>query len=63
MIEHDLPLLSSISDRMLALDLGEVIAEGTPEDVVHDPTVVASYLGTDSAAIARSGARSVNGDA
>jgi ABC-type branched-subunit amino acid transport system ATPase component/predicted MFS family arabinose efflux permease len=56
-IEHDLPLLSSISDRMIALDLGEVIATGTPDEVVHEPRVVASYLGTSQAVIARSGAR------
>jgi branched-chain amino acid transport system ATP-binding protein len=56
-IEHDLPLLSSISDRMIALDLGEVIATGTPAEVVHEPRVVASYLGTSQAVIARSGAR------
>jgi branched-chain amino acid transport system ATP-binding protein len=56
-IEHDLPLLSSIADRMIALDLGEVIATGTPADVVHEPRVVASYLGTTEAAVARSGAR------
>jgi ABC-type branched-chain amino acid transport systems, ATPase component len=56
-IEHDLPLLSSVSDRMVAMDLGRVIAEGTPEDVVHDPQVVASYLGDNEAAIARSGDR------
>jgi branched-chain amino acid transport system ATP-binding protein len=55
-IEHDLPLLTSIADRMVALDLGEVVATGTPDEVVHDPRVVASYLGTDEAAIARSGA-------
>ena len=41
-IEHDLPLLSSVSDRMIAMDLGRVIAEGTPQEVVHDPQVVAS---------------------
>jgi ABC-type branched-subunit amino acid transport system ATPase component len=55
-IEHDLPLLTSVSDRMIAMDLGSVIAEGDPSDVVHDPRVVASYLGTDEAAISRSGA-------
>ena len=54
-IEHDLPLLSSISDRMIALDLGRVVAEGTPAEVVEHPAVVASYLGTDEAAITRSG--------
>jgi branched-chain amino acid transport system ATP-binding protein len=56
-IEHDLPLLSSVSDRMIAMDLGRVIAEGTPQEVVHDPRVIASYLGDDEAAIARSGDR------
>ena len=54
-IEHDLPLLSSISDRMIALDLGRVVAEGTPAEVVAHPAVVASYLGTDEATITRSG--------
>jgi branched-chain amino acid transport system ATP-binding protein len=54
-IEHDLPLLGQISDRMIALDLGRVVAEGTPTDVVEHPAVVASYLGTDEAAITRSG--------
>jgi ABC-type branched-subunit amino acid transport system ATPase component/predicted MFS family arabinose efflux permease len=56
-IEHDVPLLSSISDRVIALDLGEVIAIGTPEEVVRDPRVVASYLGQSEDVIARSGAR------
>jgi branched-chain amino acid transport system ATP-binding protein len=55
-IEHDLPLLSSISDRMIALDLGRMVAEGTPAEVVEHPEVVASYLGTDEATIVRSGA-------
>jgi ABC-type branched-subunit amino acid transport system ATPase component/MFS family permease len=55
-IEHDLPLLGSISDRMIALDLGRLVAEGTPAEVVEHPAVVASYLGTDEAAITRSGA-------
>jgi branched-chain amino acid transport system ATP-binding protein len=44
-IEHDLRLLSSIADRLLALDLGRVVARGTPDEVLHDPQVVASYLG------------------
>jgi branched-chain amino acid transport system ATP-binding protein len=57
-IEHDLPLLTSVADRMIALDLGEVIAEGSPADVVRHPAVVASYLGTTESAVARSGAQS-----
>jgi branched-chain amino acid transport system ATP-binding protein len=56
LIEHDMPLVTSISDRMLALDLGRVVVDGPPDDVVNHPDVVASYLGTSSDAIARSGA-------
>lgn len=56
-IEHDVPLLTSIVDRMVALDLGEVVRVGTAEEVVHDPRVVASYLGESEAVVARSGPR------
>ena len=55
-IEHDMPLLSGLCDRLVAMELGSVIASGSPEDVLADPAVVASYLGTDAAAINRSGA-------
>jgi len=55
-IEHDMPLLAGICDRMVALELGAVIAEGTPEEVLAHPRVIESYLGTDDAAINRSGA-------
>lgn len=56
-IEHDMPLLSGLCDRLVALELGGVIAEGTPTEVLNHPAVIASYLGTDEKAIARSGAR------
>ena len=56
-IEHDMGLVTGISDRMLALELGAVIAEGTPEEVLADPRVVSSYLGGDLAVIQRSGER------
>ena len=55
-IEHDMPLIMSISDRVYCLELGRVIAEGSPQAVRADPAVIASYLGTDERAIARSGA-------
>ncbi|MGH9211071.1 MAG: MFS transporter [Acidimicrobiales bacterium] len=55
-IEHDLPLLLSVADRMVALDLGRVVTEGDPRAVIDHPAVVASYLGTETASIARSGA-------
>jgi branched-chain amino acid transport system ATP-binding protein len=53
-IEHDMPLVRAIADRMVAMDQGRVIAEGDPESVLIAPAVVASYLGTSSAAIERS---------
>ncbi len=56
-IEHDMPLLSGLCDRLVALELGGVIAEGTPAEVLAHPAVIASYLGTDETAIQRSGAR------
>ena len=56
-IEHDMPLLSSICDEMVALELGGVIARGTPDEVLNHPRVIESYLGTNEAAINRSGAR------
>jgi ABC-type branched-subunit amino acid transport system ATPase component/ABC-type branched-subunit amino acid transport system permease subunit len=55
-IEHDMPLIMGISDRIYCMEAGRVIAEGDPAAVRHDPAVVASYLGTDERAITRSGA-------
>ena len=54
-IEHDIPLLSGVADRMIALDQGRCVAEGPPHQVLEDPLVVASYLGVTDAAITRSG--------
>jgi ABC-type branched-subunit amino acid transport system ATPase component/ABC-type branched-subunit amino acid transport system permease subunit len=57
-IEHDMPLLSGLCDELVALERGAVIARGRPKDVLSHPRVLESYLGTDEAAIARSGSRS-----
>ena len=54
-IEHDMPLITTISDEIVALELGSVIVQGPADEVVRNPRVVASYLGTDEAAINRSG--------
>jgi ABC-type branched-subunit amino acid transport system ATPase component/MFS family permease len=60
-IEHDMPLLRSVCDRLVAMDQGAVIADGLSTDVLHDPAVVASYLGTSDAAIERSVATTPGG--
>jgi ABC-type branched-subunit amino acid transport system ATPase component/ABC-type branched-subunit amino acid transport system permease subunit len=54
-IEHDMGLIMSLSDRVYCLEDGLVISEGTPDEVRRDPAVIASYLGTDRRAIERSG--------
>jgi ABC-type branched-subunit amino acid transport system ATPase component/ABC-type branched-subunit amino acid transport system permease subunit len=59
-IEHDMTLLSGLCDELIALELGRVIARGTPASVLDHPHVVASYLGTDAATIARSDPALVN---
>ncbi len=54
-VEHDIPFVSEVADRLLALEQGRVIATGPPADVLAHPDVIESYLGTSGAAIARSG--------
>jgi branched-chain amino acid transport system ATP-binding protein len=54
-IEHDLPLISGLADRLIAMELGAVIAEGSPESVIGHPDVVRAYLGASQSSIERSG--------
>ena len=53
-IEHDMPVIMSISDRVYCMEAGQIIAAGGPIDVRNDSRVIASYLGTDERAIQRS---------
>ncbi len=55
-IEHDMPLITSVSDEILALELGAVVTRGTPDEVLANPRVISSYLGGDIDVINRSGA-------
>ena len=50
-----MPLIQSVSDELLALDLGRNLVRGPPDEVVEHPRVVASYLGTSEDVIKRSG--------
>lgn len=53
-VEHDLPLVRAVADRVVAMDQGRVLADGTAADVLADPAVVAAYVGSDDRTVQRS---------
>ncbi|WP_390183552.1 ABC transporter permease subunit [Haloechinothrix salitolerans] len=53
-IEHDIPMVMGLSDRIVAMAEGEILTVGTPDHVRNDPQVIAAYLGGDPTAIQRS---------
>jgi ABC-type branched-subunit amino acid transport system ATPase component len=53
-IEHDIPLVMSVADTVVAMVSGVVLRAGSPDEVRNDPEVIATYLGADGVAVSRS---------
>jgi ABC-type branched-subunit amino acid transport system ATPase component/predicted MFS family arabinose efflux permease len=53
-VEHDIPLVRTVADRLVAMDQGRIVAEGHPLDVLAHPAVITAYLGPDAVAVERS---------
>ena len=49
LVEHDMPAVMKVSDRVIVLEAGNLIASGAPEAVARDPRVIQAYLGQDAA--------------
>ena len=45
LVEHDMKAVTALCDRILVIDAGKRLAEGTPSEVVNDPAVISAYLG------------------
>jgi len=45
LVEHDMGVVMDISDEVVVLDFGQVLATGTPEEIQKNPQVIAAYLG------------------
>ena len=55
LVEHDVPLVVSLCDRLVVMEAGAIVASGPPHEVMSDPAAVAAYLGASEEALARSG--------
>ena len=47
LVEHHMDVIMNVCDRIYVLNFGELIAHGTPDEIKHNPSVIAAYLGSE----------------